>query len=212
MTKPNLSEQFPIPPGLSDEPRPGEVIATERGELAVRVPRTAAEVLDLCPERSRIERANRHHADFVTLEAGGVPAEWIAGSGRVSAIAELADSHLFNAVRYLIRAAAIRRARQVGETFGMMTSEVWGPRGDAAKMAVDAEADALASLTWADSACPKLWALLAEARARELPEMDAESIAAYGLAADAATLPLEFAAMKRISDADKLARVREAIK
>lgn len=208
--KPKLSERFPAP-DLSDEPRPGEVLATELADIPVRIPRSAAEVLELCPERLEVEDANRHLADFVTLEAGGVPAEWVTGTGRVSAIAELADSHLFNAVRFLIRKAAIRRARQVGESIGWMGSETWGPRGEGATMACEAEADAMANLTWVDYACPKLWALLAEARARELPEMDVRSIERYGLAADQEVLPLELAAMKRVSDADKLIQVRKAI-
>ena len=152
--------------------------------------------------------------DYHVLKALGpfLPTEWTQKNGHAIQLQAMSDKHLFNTVRLLIRRAARTRAEEVGRLCGYAGSETWGPRGDGACTAVEEACGELMGEVWSDRALPHLWAFLAEARRRgTIKGLDAKAVAEYGKGADRGQLKTELAAMKRVSDADKLIRAREAL-
>lgn len=140
-----------------------------------------------------------------------LPGEWHAKRNRVMPIRVMRDGHLANTIRFLIRGAARARAESVGEFLGTAGSETWGPRGDAAQDAVEAETRIVAAETWRTHLGPHFWACLLEGRRRGLEGIDRGSLAKYGDREDALADRYLVGKIESILAQDKLIRVRDAL-
>lgn len=92
---------------------------------------------------------------------------WVTAEGDVIQVSEMNDTHLHNAVKYLIRRAQGERAGLIN-----LYSTVSGPNGDMAVYCFESSQRTVLESEWVDFASPKLVWLLEEANKRLLPWMD----------------------------------------
>lgn len=141
-----------------------------------------------------------------------LPQEWTRKKGRVIPIQAMEDDHLANTVRLLIRHAARARAVSHGEFIGTAGSETWGPRGEGARDAVDAEMRVLFKETWRAHLSPHFWACLLEARRRGLKGIDRKALSTYGDAEDRLADHHLVDRVEKIHAQDKLNQVKEILR
>lgn len=170
------------------------------------------ELIRLVPEVNRGGLKGSDLEHHLEQEIGPwLPSEWQGKGGKVKPISAMDDSHLCNTIRFLVRVASRARATYVGKWIGTATSEVWGPRGDGAQMAVEAESRTVMDQAWIDHVSAVWYALLAEGRRRGLEKLTWEELDKYGREEDSRNMSLEISTVQTVLDRDKLIQLKRII-